>query len=489
MSFVSPRYPVRRGAKTFTDRTAIVTPDVSLTYGELGERTGTLAERLQEAGIGAGVQVALMLPNSLAFPVWYYAVLEAGGVVIPLSATTSTEEYRETLGEADVGYLVAPIGASGPDDLDMTALNGFESVEGASLWRAPVDAPNLDTVPGVPEGFYIRKFSSGSTGRPKHIMVTEFAGARNLKQFCETLDLHDGERFIGALPLQYTWGQSNFQTTFHLGGQVAILPRFLPGLLLATARRERPTVFFAAPPMIEALGTCLLEDGDEDAFRDLRYCISTGGPLGRKAHEEFRARFGVSVCNYYGSNEAMGISIDLEDDFEEGRVGLPFNGVTIGIFDEKGNRCPPETPGQIGVRTAAAFNGYVGDPEMTARTIRDGYVFSGDAGFLDSKGRLHLLGRSNVINIGGEKVDRLEVERVIREELPVTDVVVLEGERSGQPVVRAVVEADPAEVTRSMVIEACRARLSRYKIPALVEVRERFERDTAGKVLMTSFDP
>ncbi|MHA1107512.1 MAG: AMP-binding protein, partial [Alphaproteobacteria bacterium] len=120
-----------------------------------------------------------------------------------------------------------------------------------------------------------------------------------------------------------------------------------------------------------------------DAFRDLRYCISSGAPLGRKVHEDFRARFGVSVCSYYGSNEAMGVSIDLEDDFEEGRVGHPFNGVTIGIFDEKGTRCPPETSGQIGIRTAAIFDGYVGDPGMTARAIRDGYFFPGDAGFLD----------------------------------------------------------------------------------------------------------
>ena len=185
----------------------------------------------------------------------------------------------------------------------------------------------------------------------------------------------------------------------------------------------------------------------------------------------------------------MGVAVDLEDVFEDGRVGRPFNGVTVGIFDEEGNPCPPETPGSIGVRTPTAFDGYVGDPETTARAIRGGYVFAGDAGFLDSQGRLHLLGRSDVINIGGDKVDRLEVERVIRETLPVSDVVVLEGERSGHPVIRAVIEADPDEVSRSMVIEVCRARLARYKVPALVEVRKRFERDTAGKVLRASFDP
>lgn len=94
-----------------------------------------------------------------------------------------------------------------------------------------------------------------------------------------------------------------------------------------------------------------------------------------------------------------------------------------------------------------------------------------------------------LINIGGYKVDQLEVERVVRESLPVRDVYVLAAVRAGLPVVRAVIEADPAQVTRSMVVEACRARLSSYKVPALVEIHERLERDANGKVLRASLDP
>jgi acyl-coenzyme A synthetase/AMP-(fatty) acid ligase len=125
----------------------------------------------------------------------------------------------------------------------------------------------------------------------------------------------------------------------------------------------------------------------------------------------------------------------------------------------------------------------LGDTEKTAETFRNAFVFPGDLGYLDNKGRLHVLGRSDVINIGGYKVDQLEVERVIRDRLPVKDVIVLEGERGGLPVVRAVVEADPAQVSKAMVVKVCREYLSSYKIPAQVDVYHRLERDASGKVL------
>ena len=109
-------------------------------------------------------------------------------------------------------------------------------------------------------------------------------------------------------------------------------------------------------------------------------------------------------------------------------------------------------------------------------------MFPGDAGYLDAQGGLHLLGRSDILNIGGYKVDCLEVEEAIRSALAVSVVIVMEGERAGLPVVRALVEADPDRVTGSMVREACRKRLSPYKVPALVEVLPILPRDANGKI-------
>jgi len=107
---------------------------------------------------------------------------------------------------------------------------------------------------------------------------------------------------------------------------------------------------------------------------------------------------------------------------------------------------------------------------------------------MDDSGRLYVLGRSDIINIGGYKVDRLEVETVIRNSLPVKDVLALEGKREGLPVIQAFIEADPALVSRSMVVKACSKRLSKYKIPAIIEIREQFKRDANGKILKSSLE-
>ena len=240
--------------------------------------------------------------------------------------------------------------------------------------------------------------------------------------------------------------------------------------------------------MIEVLGICALTEGDETALRSLKACVCSTGRLGKIESDAFHARFGVPVRVQYGSTETGSATVDLEDGFEEGRVGRPYPGVEIGIFDGDGSLCPTGAQGEIGIRSPAACDQYVGDSESTARTFRDGYVFPGDRGRLDDSGRLYVLGRSDIINVDGHKVDRVEVETVIRESLPVKEVIVLEGRRGGVPAVRVIIEADPAQVTRSVVLEVCRKKLSPHKVPSQVEIRREFRRDSNGKVLRTFFD-
>jgi acyl-CoA synthetase (AMP-forming)/AMP-acid ligase II len=147
---------------------------------------------------------------------------------------------------------------------------------------------------------------------------------------------------------------------------------------------------------------------------------------------------------------------------------------------------PAGAIGRIAARSPAASAGYIGDPDSTPKVFHDGWVLPGDRGYLDQEGRLHVLGRDDVINIDGMKVDPLEVARAIRAALPVREVVVFAADRGGLPTLRAVVEADPARVTAKMVVEACRARLSNYKVPARVDVRNELERSGTGKILMSS---
>jgi long-chain acyl-CoA synthetase len=483
MSRESPRDLVRRGAQRHGGRTAVISRDGSLSYRDLGARTAALAGALRGTGVGPGVQVALALPNSVAYLSWYFGVLEAGGIVVPLGAAATPAEAEWVLAGSGIRLLVAPEGTVLPRRLEMIRVPGMDPKEGACLWERNDRVPRIENEPWTPRGIFSRQFSSGSTGRPKQMLKTEANILEDCRHFCETLGLNVTEVFLAVAPLQHSYGALNFLAAFFVGGCVSVLPRFLPAPVLETARRHRPTLFLATPPMIEILGSCALSEGDEEAFRNLKFCIVSTGRLSNRAAEAFGERFGVPVRQQYGSTETLSATIDLEDGYEEARVGRPYNGVEIGIFDEDDHPVPAGATGRVGIRSPAASDAYLGDPEATAEAFRKGFVFPGDVGYVDDAGRLYVLGRSDVINIGGYKVDRHEVESVIRGGLPVRDVIVLEGRRAGLPIVRAVVEADPARVSPARVIEICRESLSPYKVPARVDIHERLERDANGKVI------
>lgn len=490
MKKISPRDLVSNGAKHYGNANAIRFGEQTLSYHQLAEKTSKLSTVLRQQGVSGGIQVAIFLPNSLAYIVWYFAVLEAGGVIIPLSPTLKMTERKEFLQSCGIDLIVLPENSSHNTDDTFTLESIADSEEGATLWRVVKGVTPSQKKLLSDQDIVTRQFSSGSTGRPKHMLKTSANMAHDYWHFCVTHGLEEGEKFLGVAPFHHSYGAMSFLAAFFLGGCITILPRFLPAAVLATAQKDQFTVFLTTPPMIELLASCLLEHGEENVFKDLKKCICSTGRLSAQAHQAFQERFGIYVRVQYGSTETLSATIDLGNKYEEGLVGQAYADVNIAIFDDKDKLCTDNRSiGYIGIQSPAATTEYVDDPVNSAKTFRHGYVFPGDKGYLDSSGALHVLGRSDIINIGGYKVDRLEVETVIREALPVKEVIVIEGEQGGLSVVHAIIEAAPGTVTRPMIIEACRERLTDYKIPRLVTISEKLPRDANGKILKSAIAP
>jgi long-chain acyl-CoA synthetase len=452
-----------RCARREGQRPAVYSAAGVLDYRGLSARAAAAAKVIRNVGVPSQGQVALAVPNSVDYLAWFFGILRAGRVVVPLSPSIAPDERRACLEEGGVGWIVS---LPGP------------SLRSAGTTSRPVEADS-----SARGDIVARQFSSGSTGRPRIILRTAANFSADAAHFASTLGIGRDDRFLGVAPFHHAYGGLSFLAAFPVGASVIALPRFLPGPVIEAARCYRPTVFLATPPMIAVLATCALAPGDEGAFRSLRHCVCSGAPLDTAAHDAFVDRFGVPVRVQYGSTETLAATIDLDGGFEEGRVGRPFDSVTVRVFDDDGRPLPPGVPGRVGISSEAACDGYANDPRGTAERFRDGFVFPGDRGIIDKTGVLHLLGRSDVINVGGLKVDPIEVAAAIRESLPVVAVEVCAGKRSGLPAVIALVEADPGRVTPSMVIAACRARLSAHKVPARVEVVERIARDENGKVI------
>lgn len=490
MKKISPRNLVSDGAKYYSNANAVRFGEQTLSYNQLAAKTSTLSKVLRQQGISEGIQVAMLLPNSLAYIIWYFAVLEAGAIIIPLSPTLKASEIKEFLESSGAGLIVLPENSPHNTEDEFIQERITSSEEGAILWRVANSVTHSQKMLTSGQDIVTRQFSSGSTGRPKHMLKTSANMAHDYWHFCTTHALEQGERFLGVAPFHHSYGAMSFLAAFYLGGCVTIIPRFLPAPVLAAAQQDYSTVFLTTPPMIELLASCFLERGEENIFKNLKKCICSTGRLSAQAHLAFQERFGAYVRVQYGSTETLSATIDLGNQYEEGLVGQPYSEVEIAIFDENENICSIEGEiGLIGIRSPAATTEYLHDSANSAKTFRHGYVFPGDKGYLDNSGVLHVLGRSDIINIGGYKVDRLEVETVIRESLPVKEVIVIEGEQGGLPVVHAIIEADPDIVSRAMIIEACRKRLSDYKIPKLVTISAKLPRDANGKILKSDITP
>jgi long-chain acyl-CoA synthetase len=214
----------------------------------------------------------------------------------------------------------------------------------------------------------------------------------------------------------------------------------------------------------------LMAEASRDAdLSSLRLCFSAGTALPRAVFDAFGERFGVPVRQHYGCTEAGSLTANLDADPEAGfeTVGKPMGPVEIRIIE-----------GEVAVRSPALTSGYSGMEELNREAFRDGFFLTGDLGYLDEEGRLTLTGRKKLlIEVGGYKVDPIEVQDVIEAHPEIREAVVV-----GDDIVKAVVVSDD-HLGEGDVIGYCQERLANYKVPRIVEFRDEIPRSPLGKVL------
>ena len=219
----------------------------------------------------------------------------------------------------------------------------------------------------------------------------------------------------------------------------------------------------------------------------LRLCFSAGTALPRSTFEQFGERFGVLVRQLYGSTETAMIAANTSDDpvasFES--VGAPVRGVHVEIVDDDGAALAPNEIGEVTVASPAASTGYADADQANRESFRDGRYFTGDLGSVDEDGLVYLGGRKKLlIEVGGYKVDPIEVQDVVCAHPSVSEAIVVGGgaEIEGEEIVKAVVVAGGA-CDEGELIAYCRERLANYKVPRMVEFRDEIPTSPTGKVL------
>jgi long-chain acyl-CoA synthetase len=476
--------------------TAIVHRDERISWGELVERVERLAHGLAARGIDPGDAVGLVLRDDPWFVTCFHAVTALGAVVVPVNPAFKQAELEFCFRSAGVRGIVSDERTAGVCE---RIAAGFEHpVEVITTTAAHGQALTLEELvergsaqrlePRDPDEVFVYQFSSGSTGRPKRVPRTHGQIAAEAELYA-TLPIGAEDRVFSAIPLFHTWGMGAcLLAPTAWGASVTILEDPNPFLLkrhraLELIERERCTVFPGVPFHYQLMA----EAPGEADLSSLRLCFSAGTALARESFDAFGEKFGVLVRQLYGSTETGFMSANMSEDpvATFASVGRPVGAVDFQVVDDDGAALAPGEAGELTVASPAMTSGYAEAAEVNAEAFAGGRFHTGDLGVLGDDGSLTIVGRKKLlIEVGGYKVDPIEVQDVVLAHPKVADAVVLgvAGEAPGAELVKAVVV--PAEACEEReLVDFCRERLANYKVPQLVEWRDEIPKSPLGKVL------
>ncbi len=486
-----------RSAKNGPQRPAVTLGDHTLSYAELDGAVSALATALVEQGVNRGDRVGLWVPNVVEFVLSYFAVIRAGGVVVPISTLWGLNEVSYVLDNAEA---VAIIGASLFDETLSALPERVPSLSRLIVWgetKVPEAIPLSELCAGPvrpeclrPSGddeLAVLIYTSGTTGRPKGAMLSHHNLVSNAAACAKAIDVGPEDRFLTVLPLFHSFGATVCMILpLMLGAHIVLLPRFSPGEVMQAFGAYRITVFAGVPAMYGVL----LNMRDDPSFdlSSLQLCVTGGAPCPPVAIQEFKRRFGASLIEGYGPTEASPVvSVNPPHGVQKiGSVGPPVPGVELSIANDEGSKLAPGEIGEVCVRGPNVMMGYWGAPEATAETIVDGWLFTGDMGHMDEDGYLYIVDRKkDMVIVSGMNVYPREVEDVIYQLASVADCAVIgaPSERRGEDVKAYIVCKEGQSLTEDAVIGHCREHLAPYKVPRSVVFADDLPRSGTGKVL------
>ncbi|MFD9440693.1 long-chain fatty acid--CoA ligase [Streptomyces sp. NPDC060006] len=489
-------------AKRHPDHTAVVAGHHRISYGDLWLTARRYAAAMRGRGIGPGDRVALLLPNTPAFPAAYFGALALGATVVPVNALLKAEEIAYILRHSGARAVLCAGSLLGEGEraakraeVPLLTVDADDDGSGRALDElaaraVPIEAP----VPCAPDDIALVLYTSGTTGRPKGVMLSHLNLVMNIDTtMLSPFAMDSGDVLLGCLPLFHTFGQvCGMGTCFRAGATLVLMSRFTADGALDVMVREGCTVLMGVPTMYIAL----LEAAARDARRPpLARAYSGGSALPVRVLQDFEATFGCPVYEGYGLTETSPCVAYNQSAWPRrpGTVGKPIRGVEAeiaraGTEDQIVLLAPGEV-GEIVVRGHNVMVGYLDDPAATEAALVDGWFRSGDLGVKDAEGYLTIVDRKkDMIVRGGYNVYPREVEEILSRHPSVAQVAVIgvPDARYGQEICAVIVPRPGTATDASLaedIIAWSRRRIASYKYPRRVEFAATLPLGPSGKVL------
>lgn len=489
--------------KKFEDNEALVYVEDNrrFTYKELNYEVDMIAKSLISIGVKKGDHIALLSSNSPEWIIVFLATLKIGAVSVCLSASSTEEELDYMLKQSDSTILIV----SDKEMIEKVDLDKFDylkiTLKMKTLFNLGYIISRMQTVSDgdfmrvvndvLPNDIATILYTSGTTGNPKGIMFNHSAVLNGPISFGKNYKYNSNDRILVTLPLNHILG-GKYTAILGLlfGSTIVLMEKFKTTVALETIERERCTGFHGVPTMYQYLiNKCSSYD-----LSSLRVGMIAGAVSSETLMKDIMEHLHVTeLSNTFGQTETLGVTqtpIYDKNDPKINAVGKPVEHVLIKICDSKtGKELPPNTEGELCVKSPYSMVGYYNNPIATIAAVKDNWVHTGDVAFIDEDGYLSIKGRlKDVIIRGGENISPTDIENhlIKHEQIETAIIVSIPDETLGEEIVAFIKVKKSSLLTKTDIFEFLSGKISKYKFPKYIEFIDTFPLTSTGKIKRNS---
>jgi len=486
-----------RHARYQPDKLALVVGEHRLTYGELNTHVNKLANALLATGIRKGEKMATVLPNCLELMSAYWAAAKTGIVIVPCSPILQESGLSNLLSDSDTVFVLAD--SEFADSLERI-MNQLPGIRGGvlvgdrpqkrfALFNEFISSSSGDNPPdaGLSDSdLYNIMYSSGTTGAPKGIIHTHYIRSMYCSIFASAFRMTPESVCLHAGSIVFNGAMLDLMPWMFVGCTYIVHESFDPEAVIRDIQRNRVTHMIMVPSQIIAVLNS--PAFDPQALESLEMIQSLGAPLHLETKNRINELLPGRFYELYGLTEGFFTVLDKQDAVRKaGSVGVPPSFYEMRILDEHGEVCAPHELGEICGKGPTLMPGYYKRPDLTEKAIVDGWLHSGDAGYVDEDGFLFLVDRfKDLIISGGVNVYPKDIEEIIIRHPAVSEVAVFGAphEKWGETPVAAVILHKGESTQIDDLIQWTNTRVdAKFQRISDVIIMESFPRNVAGKIL------
>ncbi|HIU64537.1 MAG TPA: long-chain fatty acid--CoA ligase [Candidatus Avacidaminococcus intestinavium] len=464
---------------------ALIFKEEEITYGQLREKIKQYAAYLQSCGLQKGDRVGLLSKNSADFVVTYFAVIRAGGIVVPFNFQLAAREIAYIVKDADLKLMVVR------ESIDLkTALEeiGYPTLRQVTFAELQTGKPAelLEYKMQQEENCTII-YTSGTTGKPKGAMLSHTNLVANAEEFTAVVDVYPTDIGLCVLPMYHCFAWTVSVTGMLLkGAAIVVQETYIFKDTMNLIAKHQVNAFAGVPTMIQLF----YKGAEKEELANIRWFVSGGAPLPQVLAAGFQKKFGKPVQEGYGLSEASPVvAVNPASKVKVGSIGPELPGVTVSIRTESDQELPAGEVGELCVRGKNVMLGYLNLPEETAKALRGGWLHTGDLAYKDEEGYIFIVDRlKDMIISSGENIYPREIEEVLYTHPLIEEVSVIgiPDKLRGQAVCAYIVLREGEGLERKAVRKYLLERLAPYKVPREFFFCAQLPKNSTGKILKTA---